>query len=142
MPTTEETQALLECTARSSAVKYANRFPPLRRLEAAERWLEQWSRNMVAGKRMRIVHYGIEHIGVWEKELSYLNTGETYDATICQEDRGELFVGSWGDWVEGEEEKFEEETDTIRCGFCGKNTPRNHKWSDTVCDHCNNLVGG
>lgn len=47
--------------------------------------------------------YGVETIenASYRTVLFYLNTGETYDATLLYDVEASTFrVGSWGDWVE------------------------------------------
>ena len=44
--------------------------------------------------------FGVE--GIPEHCAQYLNTGETYDSTVCFQD-GKFFVSSWGDIVESAE---------------------------------------
>lgn len=87
--------------------------------------------------------FGTEYAGLNDRELAYLNTGDTYSLTLGQEGEGEVFTASWGDWYEDAERQHCEDTNTIRCGYCSEFTPNNRdNWSDVVCESCGNLVGG
>lgn len=105
-------------------------------LEAAEAFLERagWGRSF----------FGIEHVSVEGRELAYLNSGDTYSATVASEDNGEVFVTTWGDWLETAEQEYESENDCIRCGYCGEFTPLEDpdNWHDTVCESCGYFVDG
>lgn len=93
-------------------------------------------------KNLGMLTYGIERLICGGTELSYVNLGEPYDQTICQED-GCPFIGSWGDWHEETERKQNENDGTITCGYCSHRTPMNQEdWSEVVCESCENLVGG
>jgi hypothetical protein len=89
---------------------------------------------------------GIEYVA--EKgfnTLLYLNMGDTYAMTImCQEGTNHLFVSTWSDWYEEEERAHCDDNGVIRCNYCGGFTPLSDlvHWSDILCEHCNNLVGG
>ena len=86
----------------------------------------------------RVDSFGVEYIVRNNRRLAYLNRGDTYDATIMQEESGPLFVGSWGDWLESVDEEHQEESGEITCGYCGEYTPADtDEWRDTVCEHCN-----
>ena len=87
--------------------------------------------------------FGVEHVSVAERELSYLNTGDTYSLTVGCED-GSCFATTWGDWVESAENGHCEEEVVIRCGYCGEFTdhPDDVKWRDVVCESCGNCVAG
>jgi hypothetical protein len=132
-------------TAVQRAAEYGNRFARAERLDRAEQFLARagWASST----------FGREYVACADNELTYLNTGETYDLTVCQENDGRLFVSSWGAWYEEAEQAHEQETDTIRCGYCGEFTPlcdealaqpagARHAWRKTVCEHCGYLVGG
>lgn len=88
--------------------------------------------------------HGIEYVEVGGRELAYVNMGDTYDNTICQDvETGWFFISSWGDWYEGAEQEHEEETDTIRCGYCSEFTNRgNGPWHEVVCSSCGHKVDG
>lgn len=103
-------------------------------LEAAERMLAHYGYGDST--------YGIKHIECAGRSLSYLNSGDAYSLTIAQESCGELFVTSWGDWVEKVEEEYCEENNVIRCGYCGEFTDCAEDWEKTVCDHCEHLASG
>lgn len=86
--------------------------------------------------------YGIEHIFLADRELSYINLGDTYDTTFCEED-GKFFMSSWGEWYEEAEREYCEENDAIRCGYCGEFTPMDKDdWREVICKSCGNRVGG
>lgn len=87
--------------------------------------------------------FGIEHVTACGKELAYVNTGDTYSATVCSEDGGPLFVDSWGDWFEQTEAEYCEENAVVRCGYCGEfaELDADVPWYETLCG-CGNLVGG
>jgi len=96
-----------------------------------------------AMKERGMVTCGIERITCGEIELSYVNLGDTYDQTICQEQDGYPFIGSWGGWYEATEQEQNEENETITCGYCSHRTPMNQDdWRDVVCESCENHVGG
>lgn len=45
--------------------------------------------------------FGLEEFGFYNESLSYLNTGDSYDLTVCFDSRNCRFsIGSWGDFVE------------------------------------------
>lgn len=85
-------------------------------------------------------------------DLQYLNSGDTYDLTICgvfrnesitcdNESAGEIFAGSWGGWLEEQEQEYLEERGMIRCSYCGEFTDENSDdWRHTVCTHCGKNV--
>jgi hypothetical protein len=86
--------------------------------------------------------FGIESVNCEDRYLTYINLGDTYETTICQENGQEPFIGNWGDWMEQAEAKYEEENGVIRCGYCGEFTPvyDDFKPEDTLCDFCGHLV--
>ena len=89
--------------------------------------------------------YGIEYVSCADKELAYLNTGETYSLTLGQEGKGtDVFSTSWGGWYEGAEEEHCQEEGVIRCAYCGEFTPlqEGREWHETECEHCGYLVDG
>jgi hypothetical protein len=90
-----------------------------------------------------VVSFGIESIHECDHYMSYINLGNTYDATICQEG-DEFWVGLWGIWHEEAEQEYCEEENVIRCGYCGEFTPLEEgtDWRDCVCENCGHLVGG
>ena len=121
------------------AAEYANRphtNHPGTNLELAETFLKR------AGCGHAI--FGIEYVSCADRELAYLNTGDTYSLTIAQEgEDGEVFATSWGDWLEEAEQEHCEAEDVIRCAYCGEFTPNNgddNDWHDTVCEHCGRYV--
>jgi DNA-directed RNA polymerase subunit RPC12/RpoP len=86
--------------------------------------------------------FGIEYVGFRGRELAYVNMGETYSQTVCLEGEDSFFVGSWGDWLENAEAEYCEDTDTIRCGYCGEFTPMDcEDWRDVVCESCGYRLG-
>jgi len=64
--------------------------------------------------------YGIEYVQCGQYELKYINTGDTYSPTICQEGFGRPFIGSWGAWIEETEILIFNEENLIRCPYCGE----------------------
>jgi hypothetical protein len=115
------------------AAKYANRHDC--DLATAERFIVRaWGKGT----------FGVEYASCGERELAYINTGDTYSTTVAREgDDGDCVVTSWGDWYESAEIAHCEETDTIRCGWCSHFTPMNRKdWRDVVCESCNHGVDG
>lgn len=108
---------------------------------------------------MREDHFGIEHCTIdnWDDmdicdgapEIEYLNTGRSYGTTLILTDDyvngRKLLVSSWGDWLEQNEHFHMEESQTIRCGYCGHFTPFNYGEDDHnqhFCEHCNYNVSG
>lgn len=79
-------------------------------------------------------HHGIEYVGACGRELAYLNMGDTYDNTIGQEEDGKLEVLNWGDWLEEVEAEHYDDTNEIRCGYCGEFTEACE--DETRCTHC------
>jgi hypothetical protein len=84
--------------------------------------------------------FGIESVEVAERELKYLNTGDTYDLTVGQEGEGPVFDTSWGDWMEAAEAAHCEAEGVVRCGYCGEFTSVGDPWHETVCGHCSRNV--
>lgn len=83
---------------------------------------------------------GIETIERAGRVLRYVNLGDTYAPTLCEED-GRIFVSSWGDWFESVEQEECEDTDSVVCGYCGDFTPiEGNSWRDTRCEHCGHNV--
>jgi hypothetical protein len=58
-------------------------------------------------KRHGFITFGIEHISIEDREIVYINLGDTYDCTVIQEGH-DYFTGSWGDWVSEVELENEE----------------------------------
>lgn len=86
--------------------------------------------------------FGIEHVSCGDRKLKYINLGDTYDGTVCEE-AGKVFHCSWGSWYEQTEIEYCQRTKTIRCGYCSKFTPMNKTdWQEVICENCENLVGG
>lgn len=88
--------------------------------------------------------FGVEHVAVADRELAYINTGDTYETTIGQEGAEPLIVTTWGDWYEGAEQDYHEDNGTIACAYCGHYTPRDDSidWRDNVCEGCGHHVDG
>lgn len=102
-----------------------------------------------------ILHgFGIEFVSCGDKELKYINLGDTYDTTICAEmcqsdyydiyqENDPPFISSWGSWFETTEQEICEQDGVIRCGYCGSFTPMDKEdWRDVICENCGELVGG
>ncbi len=87
--------------------------------------------------------FGIEYASVEDRELAYLNTGDTYSLTVGCEG-GKCFATTWGDWFESAEQEHEAEEGVIRCGYCSHFTdhPDGVEWRDVVCESCGNCVAG
>lgn len=49
-----------------------------------------------------------------------MNTGDTYDPTLCHVAGRGYFVSSWGDEVEAAEQAREAEGDDVRCSHCAE----------------------
>lgn len=88
--------------------------------------------------------FGVESVWACDgSSLRCLNAGDTYDLTVCREGRGEFFAGSWGEWIEGREQEYDEENDTTQCGYCSHHTPiEGDDWRNTVCENCGHCVSG
>ncbi len=88
----------------------------------------------------RLFH-GIDSVECGGESIQYINTGDTYGSTVCQDDYGNMWVGSWGDWYEFTESQQNERNHTVTCGNCGKRTDLNRdKWSDVICESCERNV--
>lgn len=83
--------------------------------------------------------FGVEHVeGPGDSgALDYVNMGDTYDATLGH-DGVRYVVTSWGDFFEGAEDKYAEETGERRCPNCGEWGEPEHvnPDSDDLCPHC------
>jgi len=94
--------------------------------------------------------FGVEYASIKGRDLKYINMGDTYEDTVCREiipghteKLPPPFVGSWGDWLESAENDYCEETDSIRCGYCGEFTENDkNDCRDVVCNSCGNCVMG
>lgn len=90
--------------------------------------------------------YGVESLTApTDLDLYYLNTGDTYTATVAVEVTPDgrtsaPFVTSWGDWLEDQERLHCEDTGEIRCGYCGEYTHSADDWRETRCEHCGHNV--
>lgn len=66
------------------------------------------------------IEFGIEYLTLpTGGEVAYVNTGDTYNATLLHVD-GEWIYSSWGDVYEAAEAERTEETGETRCGYCGE----------------------
>ena len=81
--------------------------------------------------------FGVESVSVADRELRYLNTGDTYSLTVGQEGDGPVFDTSWGGWHEEVEAEHCKAEAVISCGNCGEFTPVADPWDSTKCEHCN-----
>lgn len=88
--------------------------------------------------------YGIESVERSDRTLQYVNLGDTYAATVCQEADSEPYIGTWGDWIEAVEAEHCTEEGALVCGYCSEFTPKNRRdWSDVICQHClHNVADG
>lgn len=125
-------------------ISYEQRFETACRL--ANRHKRDGRGFEVAGRylaRYQIGTFGTELVSIEDREAEYINTGDTYSATILREGNGDFVVTSWGDWYETAEHEHEEETETIRCGWCSHFTPMDQQdWRDVVCESCGHHVDG
>ena len=82
-------------------------------------------------------HFGAESSRVEDRECEYLNGGDSYDATLIRDD-GNVFIGTWGDWVQDAENDIGEREERYRCGWCGEFRDWSTEWSDqtTQCNDC------
>ena len=86
-----------------------------------------------------ILVFGIESINVCGKTLNYINTGETYEPTVC-ECEGKIFVSSWGDWLEEIESGYSAETGEIHCSYCGCwFSEDGDRMTGGRCEECGNI---
>ncbi len=88
--------------------------------------------------------FGVESVSLADRELAYLNTGDTYSLTVGAEgESGALVATTWGDWYESAEADHCEHTGTIRCGYCSEFTPMDcADWRAVVCESCGRHVDG
>jgi hypothetical protein len=93
--------------------------------------------------------FGIEYVSFRDKELKYINLGDTYIDTVCQvveyghKPISPQFITSWGNWYESVEQDYCEENNAARCGYCSAFTPNDKEnWHEIVCESCGNLVAG
>ncbi len=89
--------------------------------------------------------HGVECFNAMGTEYSYLNAGDTYDATLIVDvAAGRVFISSWGDVLESAENEHTEETGEVRCGYCGEwnEVPDGTDWHDVTCSACDNGVAG
>ena len=83
-------------------------------------------------KHLDGIEFGIEYLPLpTGGEVAYVNTGDTYSATLLHVD-GEWIYSCWGDVYEAAE-KAHTEDDNTRCGYCGE-------WSEGE-DPCHNDDG-
>jgi hypothetical protein len=95
-------------------------------------------------KRCGLDHFGFEHASVddADKEMEYLNQGETYAATIICEDEV-CSVGSWGDWVTETEQEYCKAEGKIQCGACSEFVDATEDdWRRNECSNCDHYVDG
>ncbi len=149
----EEWQSTLE-----RLVDWANSMPTVTVNEAFDKIAEL----------LKAEHFGVESCKLEgtnddsaAAEMRYLNMGETYALTLIVTDdyhNGEkLIVSSWGDWYEAAEQHYNEQHDTIRCGWCSNLTPMENtdedreangipddevEWRLVLCEKCGNYVNG
>lgn len=71
-------------------------------------------------KHLDGIEFGMEYLSLpTGNEVAYVNTGDTYNATLLHVD-GEWIYSSWGDVYEAAEAERTEETGEVRCGYCGE----------------------
>jgi len=76
--------------------------------------------------------FGVESVALADdSELLYVNKGDTYDATLCYVPGRGFFVSSWGDVCEQADRDRADESDEVRCSYCGE-------WSERSepCGNC------
>lgn len=73
----------------------------------------------------------------------YLNSGDTYNGTICYpddgcdfDDGGDFIVSSWGDVYEDFERRMYDDENLVRCGNCSAFTECGDEWRETRCESC------
>lgn len=89
--------------------------------------------------------FGVEHVPAPGGDdcggLQYLNAGDSYAETLgYDETAGSFLLTSWGDWLEGAEAEYQEESGETRCGNCDEFTPCADDWRETVCEYCGRNV--
>lgn len=91
-----------------------------------------------------ILTHGNEYLRLPDgSDCWYINTGDTYSATVLFTDATGFIVSSWGDIFEENELDYCDNNKVIRCGYCGEftpQTPEDDDWRDIVCDHCNHNI--
>ena len=82
-------------------------------------------------------HFGTESISIEDRTADYLNSGDTYDATLIRDD-GDVYVSTWGDWVEEVERNLATQENRFRCGWCGEFRELGTEWRDPTeqCNDC------
>lgn len=130
------------------ACKYANRKAgesgetDSREVIYHARWFIEEYRNRFDSN---FLHFGIEYVDIdeAEREMYYINQGDTYAETIVCED-GVCFVSSWGDWFETAENTYCENENKIRCAYCGEYTDFQYgkDETDSVECECGHYVDG
>lgn len=93
------------------ASKFVTRQHLQRAIEAAEKEL---SHKPEAERIQRALELANEYLGghgiesIWQgndkPSCQYVNTGDTYNNTVIHDDVDGWRVGSWGDWLEEQEE--------------------------------------
>ena len=102
---------------------------------------ERLARAELVMKEAGELTFGVEYCVCVDKELAYVNTGETYEPTIAIEGDGPAIIASWGGWYEAEEVAHCEGEDEVRCGYCGEFTDNDQEnWADVTCSSCGRNV--
>lgn len=72
----------------------------------------------------------------------YINTGDSYSATIIRDcETGQYSLSTWGDVAESIEREICDDENRVSCGYCGHLTPHNRmEWSDVRCESCGRNV--
>lgn len=85
--------------------------------------------------------YHVESVNFQGRTLNYVNRGDSYLETVCEEN-GEFFLSSWGGWLEIAETSYCLHNAMIRCGYCGEFTPKyvGIDWREVTCQQCGHNV--
>jgi len=75
-----------------------------------------------------------------DRELSFLDAGDSCDLTICCEN-GQCFISTWGQWLKNAEYKYSGENNVMRCPDCWGWTA-NSSNPLSRCEHCDCLIFG
>ena len=93
----------------------------------------------------KLLNLEIQYAVFQGDNLAYVNTGDTYDLTICEENEdGALFLCSWGDWMEEKQNAHTLETGEISCAYCSEQCEviDGAEWRETICGSCGHFPDG